>query len=266
MKVRKLARGLRQGRLLLSSAERRDRPSLSAYLVLDALSKTTGLRGKPRQRTLHVDGMEVTYETFSAQLGPYVAVFVEKVYEQCPGFESRPGDTIVDLGAHIGFYALKEGKAVGPSGRVYAFEPNPSVFELLRANVDHNGLKWVECVPLAVTDRSDHATLWTSPRWSTTASLYQSGRTGTHGIRVPTISLDEFVKSHDIRKIDILKMDTEGAEPLIVTGGMERALPITDRIVMQSHRTRHQVRKLLQPLGFRMVMDATLDNIVYFAK
>jgi FkbM family methyltransferase len=266
MKVKKLARKLRQGRLLMSSAEWRDRPSLSLYLALDALSTTTGLRWKPRQRTLHVEGMEVTYETFSAQLGPYVAVFVEKVYEQCPGFESRPGDTIVDLGAHIGFYTLKEAKAVGPTGRVYAFEPNPTVFELLRRNVDHNGLEWVECLPIAATDRSGQATLWTSPRLSTTASLYQSWRTGNHGVRVPTISLDEFVKSHNIRKIDILKMDTEGAEPLIVAGGMERALPITDRIVMESHRTRHQVRELLEPLGFRMVTDTPLDNIVYFAK
>jgi hypothetical protein len=87
----------------MSSVEWRDRPSLSLYLALDALDQATGFRRKPRQRTLHVEGMEVTYETFSAQLGPYVAVFVEKAYEQCAGFESRPGDTIVDLGAHIGF-------------------------------------------------------------------------------------------------------------------------------------------------------------------
>ncbi|MEM6996443.1 MAG: FkbM family methyltransferase, partial [Myxococcota bacterium] len=52
----------------------------------------------------------------------------------------EPGDTFVDVGANLGYYTVLAAKKVGPSGRVFAFEPDPESFALLKRNVDRNGL------------------------------------------------------------------------------------------------------------------------------
>ena len=53
----------------------------------------------------------------------------------------KPGDIIVDAGANVGYYTVIGSRLVGDRGKVYAFEPDPSNFELLRKNVELNGLK-----------------------------------------------------------------------------------------------------------------------------
>ena len=79
-------------------------------------------------------------------------------------------------------------------------------------------------------------------------------------------TLDAFVQAHRIEHIDILKMDTEGAEAEIVKGGLKYALPVTQRVVMESHGTRYLVRDLLAPLGFELVLDYQARNVVYFER
>src|ERR1035441_6724268 len=59
----------------------------------------------------------------------------------------RPGMTVFDIGAHVGHYTLLAARIVGPTGRVYAFEPEPENFALLKRNVELNGYKNVTCVP-----------------------------------------------------------------------------------------------------------------------
>ena len=79
-------------------------------------------------------------------------------------------------------------------------------------------------------------------------------------------TLDAFVEAHGIERIDILKLDTEGAEADIVKGGLQRALPITRRVVMESHNTRYQVRDLLAPLQFQLALDDRSSHVVYFER
>src|SRR5579863_851790 len=69
----------------------------------------------------------------------------------------RPGDLFVDIGAHIGYYALRAARVVGPTGCVLAFEPDPDNFELLVKNARDNGIVNVRPVPLALTDGAGSA-------------------------------------------------------------------------------------------------------------
>jgi FkbM family methyltransferase len=62
----------------------------------------------------------------------------------------HPGNTVFDVGAHVGVYTLFLGKKVGPAGRVIAFEPAPENLPALRRNIARNGLKNVIVVPLAL--------------------------------------------------------------------------------------------------------------------
>src|SRR5262245_18954658 len=72
----------------------------------------------------------------------------------------QPGMTVVDLGAHIGYFTLMSARLVGPNGRVYAFEPSPSSFLMLRKNISANGYDdRVSAVAEAVADAPGRARL-----------------------------------------------------------------------------------------------------------
>lgn len=62
----------------------------------------------------------------------------------------RPGDRVIDAGANIGVHALAFARAVGPAGRVIAFEPQPPIFQVMCANMAMNGLQNVLALPCAV--------------------------------------------------------------------------------------------------------------------
>src|SRR6185436_7645314 len=70
----------------------------------------------------------------------------------------RPGMTVVDVGASVGYYSRLCGRLVGSRGRVYAFEPHPTIVELLRHNV--RGYPQVVVYPLAVAARRTVTTLY----------------------------------------------------------------------------------------------------------
>src|SRR5436190_1863495 len=63
------------------------------------------------------------------------------------------GQVFLDVGANIGFYSLFAAQRVGPSGRVFSFEPDPMTFESLQRSVRRNGFGWASCLNMAVSDR-----------------------------------------------------------------------------------------------------------------
>jgi FkbM family methyltransferase len=132
----------------------------------------------------------------------------------------REGMTVIDVGAHVGHYTLMAARIVGPRGRVYAFEAEPENYRILRKNVELNGYTNVTCIPKAVADRAGIMTLYVSHQGNDRHTVINDPRATTLSNRceVETISLDEFVESAGWPRIDVLKMDIEGAEPLAVAG------------------------------------------------
>lgn len=131
------------------------------------------------------------------------------------------GMTFVDCGAHIGWYTLLAARAVGPAGKVYAFEPAPSTFEILVRNVKANGYEdIVTAVPNAVSNKSGLQRLFFNERSSVSTKLFTS-----HGDQefneVEVISLDEFFREKDWPQVDLVKMDIEGAEKAALEGMKE---------------------------------------------
>jgi FkbM family methyltransferase len=122
----------------------------------------------------------------------------------------RPGDTFVDVGAHVGFHSVLAGQLVGPAGTVFAVEPAPWALELLRANVWRHGLD-VKVLPFAASDAAGTVRL----------ALEEAHRSGAHltesqeAVEVQAAPLDELLP--DVA-VDVLKVDVEGAEPLVLRG------------------------------------------------
>ena len=128
----------------------------------------------------------------------------------------KPGATFIDVGASFGWYTVIASDAVGKEGRVIAFEPAPSSLELLRLNVRANGCENVTIEPMALSNHSGKLQLHLHGS-NTGAHSILASKERTSTVTVDAISLDEYLKDHS-GKVDIVKIDTEGAEGIILEG------------------------------------------------
>ncbi len=129
------------------------------------------------------------------------------------------GGVCLDVGANVGFYTLHLAKRVGPSGRVFAFEPEPRNAERLRTNCVLNGFdSIVEVAETAVADREGSAILHRSDAaHSGWGSLARHAETAG-AVLVRTTTLDSFLETRRIERIDLLKVDVEGSECELLAG------------------------------------------------
>jgi FkbM family methyltransferase len=129
----------------------------------------------------------------------------------------KPGDTVVDAGANTGYYTLIGSRLVGDKGKVYAFEPEPANFELLQKNVRLNGLSNVVLERKALSNHHGTLKLFIADKNKGDHRIYQPEGESRPSIDVEAVRLDEYFKDKQ-RVIDFLKMDTQGAEGLILEG------------------------------------------------
>jgi len=132
-----------------------------------------------------------------------------------------PGMTVLDIGAGIGYYTLLFAKRVGIQGRVIAFEPIPSVREKLEYNVRLNGYTNVTVCDFALFSSHGSAIL-EAPFFIMQVDPTHSANEG-RGIKIQTKIFDECVERLRIQRIDLVKIDVEGAE-LDVLRGMQQSL------------------------------------------
>jgi FkbM family methyltransferase len=124
----------------------------------------------------------------------------------------KEGDVVIDIGANIGYFTILLAKLVGPEGRVYAFEPDPRSFRLLRRTIKKNGWSHVIAEQKAVSNKAGEILLYQTPSWTSNALV--PGRENISTVRVPVITLDDTI----CEPVDFIKMDTDGSEPLIIQG------------------------------------------------
>lgn len=132
-----------------------------------------------------------------------------------------PGMAFVDVGAHIGEYTLLAARRVGEHGEVHAFEPDARAHEVLVENVRLNGLeRIVRFHPWAVSDADGETRLrlGAEPALSALATAGSSRGDARDGPRVRTVALDSYV---DGRRLDLVKIDVEGAEMLVLRGARQ---------------------------------------------
>ena len=131
----------------------------------------------------------------------------------------RPGDTVFDIGANIGFFSTLLSRLVGPTGIVVAFEPEPENLSLLRVNIDINRCDNVKIVASAVGTEPGRSTFSLDLATGSTGHLGGSATVGEIAVGTGKVSLIETqVESIDALMIrdgvvpDVIKMDIEGGE------------------------------------------------------
>lgn len=128
-----------------------------------------------------------------------------------------PGDTAIDVGANVGWHALLMASRVGPTGRVYAFEPNESTRQRLVSAVEANHFNQIVVDPRAAADH-EGPTGFDAPAagetWDGTGRLVSTGAERT----VECVTLDRFAAERGVERVALIKIDVEGWELSVLRG------------------------------------------------
>jgi FkbM family methyltransferase len=135
----------------------------------------------------------------------------------------KKGITVVDIGAHHGFYTILAAKKVGPSGCVIAFEPSPRERLKLSSHLKLNRCKNVKVEPFALASQDGEAIFFLVQGSSTRCNSLRRPAISEsmEGIMVNTMTLDNYLKKEEIFRVDFVKMDVEGAELDVLKGASE---------------------------------------------
>jgi FkbM family methyltransferase len=162
-------------------------------------------------------GNDLSKQIFVAGcIDPNEFAFLDKVLQ--------PGMTFVDVGANEGIYALFASRRVTNSGIVYAFEPSAREFERLVQNLRLNSARNVRALRLALADQVGEAELAVAgPEHSghNTIGVFAYDVVRLRSEVVSTQTLDDVVREHGIVRLDVVKLDVEGAELRVLNGGRE---------------------------------------------
>jgi FkbM family methyltransferase len=142
----------------------------------------------------------------------------------------KEGDTVFELGAHIGYISLYFSKLAGQSGKLYVFEPGANNLPYVRENIAHSKIKNIQLVEKAVSDTNGTASFYLENLTGQSNSLVKDYRVtkkiqsksfvelNKNEVQVETIRLDDFVQQNNIRSINFIKIDIEGAEYMAIKG------------------------------------------------
>ena len=154
----------------------------------------------------------------------------------------RPGMTFADVGANWGYFTLLAAHLVGPSGRVIAVEADPRAVQTIRANVASNALHHVRLFGVAATDEARELSFDPyEPALGSASGNYGLEQAGDAAarpgrVRVAGRPLDELFAESGVDRIDLMKMDIEGAEAAALRGAARfLAAGRIDRIVLELH-------------------------------
>lgn len=168
---------------------------------------------------------------FDFALGQYEPEVMTALCEFC-----RPGMTVFDIGANAGYITMLLAKLVGDSGHVHAFEPIPQNVRCLLTTLRINALNNVTVHEMAVSNQPGKVLMQFDGVFDGFASLMHGG----HGyyqnqpantISVTAVTLDQFCRDVGVIKIDLIKMDIEGAE-MLALAGMSRILAVQQPVVI----------------------------------
>jgi FkbM family methyltransferase len=254
-----------------------ERTSRAIYKTLRSIVWRWGLQRSALVRTLarpyrnyfygsfYTDHVEVLGHLMYLDPHDSMDLFINKIYEP---YETelissiiKPGNIVVDIGANIGYHTLIFAKLVGPNGKVFAFEPEPTNFRLLEKNVSVNGYSNVTLEQKGVSNRNEKKKLYLNRWHSGFHTIYKSEqRANLDTVEIETVSLDDYFSNYR-GKVDFIKMDIEGSE-ITALEGMQTILQRQNNIkllvafnpsaILQYGYKPEQQIDLLMSNGFRV--------------
>lgn len=134
-------------------------------------------------------------------------------------FTPKEGDTVIDIGAHIGRYTITSSKQVGNTGKVVAIEADPDNFKLLKRNIALNNLTNVLPLNYAVFSARTRMKLYEQSASAKYNSLMLTRAAKTKNyVEVNADTLDSIIKLNEVNQVNWIKIDVEGAEFEVLKG------------------------------------------------
>ena len=172
-------------------------------------------------------------------------------------FRPQPGDTVVDIGAHIGVYTLKVAKQVGNKGRVISIEPENENHKLLMKNIKINKYQNITPVKIALSDFEGKADLFLKARSRSHSLIRKTWITPIVDVTRTTVTtLDKLLHRLSVKRVDILKINVEGAELKVLEGSREfLARERISKIVITPHppyiQSANEISSYLRAFGYK---------------
>jgi len=131
----------------------------------------------------------------------------------------KEGDVFIDIGANLGYFTVIAANRVGHQGKVFSYEPDPHNFKLLEKNIAINEFKNVTAVPIALSDSAGKRDLFFGDNHCTHS--FNDKKNNGESELVITDTLDNSLKNLGCLKVNLIKIDIEGAEPIAFEGMKE---------------------------------------------
>jgi len=145
-----------------------------------------------------------------------------------------PGETVIDIGANIGYYALLESQLVGSEGEVIAIEPSPSNVSLLTLNMKVNKIQNLRIINVAIGDYDGEGKLYLSNACNWNSLICQRELNQTSSVTVKVRSIDSLLKEINIRP-SLIRMDIEGYETNAIAGMINTLNNYAPRLMIELH-------------------------------
>lgn len=200
---------------------------------------------QPGEHTLRQSGVRFFF-TSLAEPDATTRIYFERT-------KIQPGDVVLDLGAYCGASTYFFARAVGEQGHVFAFEPDPHNFQALCRNMTKHDCRNVTTIPRGI---------WSS---STTLRFQAEGNMGsrvasisnrsTHLQEVSVVSLEDAVREFGIERVNVVKMDIEGAEAMVLEHGRDFLRRFRPMLIIEPHEVDGElstgaVCKVLDEVGY----------------
>lgn len=205
----------------------------------------------------------------------YLLKMLEDTYNY--HYVPKDGDCVLDIGAGLGEEVVVYSQLVGSSGKVYAIEASESVYRGLKYMVEENGFTQTSIFNAAIYKSVGKIKIEDNPHNYLVNTISEDDGDQTNEM-VKSVTLDHFVKSNSISRIDFLKCNIEGAEKYLIEG-MSDSVHLIKNMCISCHDfrarngdgefyiTKEMVRRYLIKNGFSVSARATgntmIDDLLY---
>ncbi len=157
----------------------------------------------------------------------------------------KPGDTVLDIGANIGFHTLYFSELVGPVGHVLAFEPIPVNYNVLKKNLALNKVKNVSLQTFALGEINEELNIYIDPEPKNPGAYNLFEKTNNNTSIISRVG-DEILRELDVNRVDFIKIDVEGYEQFVLKGLVQTISNYKPKIIYEYDKN-YQLRTKNHP-------------------
>ncbi len=173
--------------------------------------------------------LELDYRSNRDGIPVLEAIFIHREYADY--FPMQQSAIIVDVGAHYGYFALFAALNLSKDSIIHSIEPSQENFNVLQENLKKNNRFPIQSHQIGLDRKRGERVLYGGTSFN--HSFFGSAEKGKH--QVPTLSLQDFIEQQDLERIDLLKLDCEGAEFPILLGANAETLDRIQTIILEFH-------------------------------